>query len=408
MTDALIDDLPFPEPGSTADAAFVGIGELPSGKFPDRTFMGALVEVSARAILDAGLAPRDIDTVLLIPCLHGGRDQADLIFSRLVEELGLNGRAKSSMMIHSGGSTSDSATRVAAGLVASGQARNVLIAQADRWGSAPVTEMVDMLSGFGIPREWEVPSGVTFNAVGGLITQRYMHATGSTPEEMASVCVALRDWAKLNPNAMFKDKELTVERVISSKMISDPLHAMECPMLADGAVALVLTSATRARQTQDSWVRIAGSGGTVSHYSLGQERDLAVMSWPRAGQEAYEQAGWGPEDVDIAQVYDSYAAVLAQGLEGLGLAPTGEAARQFAAGRFSPGGELPTNTNGGLLSAGHTGVGGGTALLAEGVRQLLWRAEPQRQVDGATRAAIGGTGGTYMDSQVMLLERVTR
>jgi acetyl-CoA C-acetyltransferase len=408
MTDVLDHDLPFPEPGSTADAAFVGIGELPSGKFPDRTFMGALVEVSARAILDAGLSPRDIDTVLLIPCLHGGRDQADLIFSRLVEELGLNGRAKSSMMIHSGGSTSDSATRVAAGLVASGQARNVLIAQADRWGSAPVTEMVDMLSGFGIPREWEVPSGVTFNAVGGLITQRYMHATGSTPEEMASVCVALRDWAKLNPNAMFKDKDLTVERVVSSKMISDPLHAMECPMLADGAVALVLTSATRARQTQDSWVRIAGSGGTVSHYSLGQERDLAVMSWPRAGQEAYEQAGWGPEDVDIAQVYDSYAAVLAQGLEGLGLAPAGEAARQFAAGRFSPKGELPTNTNGGLLSAGHTGVGGGTALLAEGVRQLLWRAEPQRQVDGAMRAAIGGTGGTYMDSQVMLLERVTR
>lgn len=408
MTDVLDHDLPYPEPGSAADAAFVGVGELPSGKFPDRTFMGALVEVSARAILDAGLSPRDIDTVLLIPCLHGGRDQADLIFSRLVEELGLNGRAKSSMMIHSGGSTSDSATRVAAGLVASGQARNVLIAQADRWGSAPVTEMVDMLSGFGIPREWEVPSGVTFNAVGGLITQRYMHASGSTPEEMASVCVALREWARLNPNAMFKDKELTIERVLSSKMISDPVHAMECPMLADGAVALVITSATSARKNHDSWVRIAGSGGTVSHYSLGQERDLAVMNWPRAGREAYEQAGWGPEDVDIAQVYDSYAAVLAQGLEGLGLAPTGEAARQFAAGRFSPGGELPTNTNGGLLSAGHTGVGGGTALLAEGVRQLLWRAEPERQVEGATRAAIGGTGGTYMDSQVMLLERVTR
>ncbi|KQW45033.1 acetyl-CoA acetyltransferase [Nocardioides sp. Root1257] len=408
MTDVLDHELPFPEPGTAADAAFVGIGEIPSGKFPDRTFMGALVEVSARAILDAGLAPRDIDTVLLIPCLHGGRDQADLIFSRLVEELGLNGRAKSSMMIHSGGSTSDSATRVAAGLVASGQARNVLIAQADKWGSAPVTEMVDMLSGFGIPREWEVPSGVTFNAVGGLITQRYMHATGSTAEEMASVCVALRQWARLNPNAMFKDKDLTIERVLTSKMISDPVHALECPMLADGAVALVMTSATSARRNHDSWVRIAGSGGTVSHYSLGQERDLAVMNWPRAGREAYEQAGWGPEDVDLAQVYDSYAAVLAQGLEGLGLAAEGEAARQFAAGRFSPGGELPANTNGGLLSAGHTGVGGGTALLAEGVRQLLWRAEPERQVEGATRAVIGGTGGTYMDSQVMLLERVTR
>ncbi|MCZ4278497.1 thiolase family protein [Rhodococcoides yunnanense] len=408
MTDTIEHALPYPEAGSAEDAAFIGIGELPSGKFADRTFMGALVEVSARAIIDAGLTPRDIDTILLIPCLHGGRDQADLIFSRLVEELGLNGRAKSSMMIHSGGSTSDSATRVAAGLIASGQARNVLIAQADRWGSAPVTDMVDMLSGFGIPREWEVPAGVTFNAVGGLITQRYMHASQSTPEEMASICVALRDWARLNPNAMFKDKELTIDRVLSSKMIADPIHAMECPMLADGAVALVMTSATEARRTKDAWVRIAGSGGTVSHYSLGQETDLAVMNWPRASLEAYEQAGWGPEDVDIAQVYDSYAAVLAQGLEGLGLAPVGEAARQFAAGRFSPGGDLPANTNGGLLSAGHTGVGGGTALLAEGVRQLLWHAEKPRQVEGATRAAIGGTGGTYMDSQVMLLERVVR
>lgn len=408
MSDPIEHVLPYPEPGTAGDAAFVGIGELPSGKFADRTFMGALVEVSARAIIDAGLGPRDIDTILLIPCLHGGRDQADLIFSRLVEELGLNGRAKSSMMIHSGGSTSDNATRVAAGLIASGQARNVLIAQADRWGSAPVTDMVDMLSGFGIPREWEVPSGVTFNAVGGLITQRYMHASQSTPEEMASICVALRDWARLNPNAMFKDKELTVERVLSSKMIADPIHAMECPMLADGAVALVMTSATEARRSKDAWVRIAGTGGTVSHYSLGQETDLAVMNWPRAGAEAYEQAGWGPEDVDIAEIYDSYAAVLAQGLEGLRLAPVGEAARQFAAGRFSPGGELPTNTNGGLLSAGHTGVGGGTALLAEGVRQLLWRADAPRQVEGASRAVIGGTGGTYMDSQVMLLERVTR
>jgi acetyl-CoA C-acetyltransferase len=408
MTDVAEYAVPYPEAGSASDAAFIGVGELPSGKFADRTFMGALVEVSARALADAGMVPRDIDTILQIPCLHGGRDQADLIFSRLVEELGLNGRAKSSMMIHSGGSTSDSVTRLAAGLIASGQAHNVLIAQADRWGSAPVTEMVDMLSGFGIPREWEVPAGVTFNAVGGLITQRYLHMSGSTAEEMASVCVALRDWARLNPNAMFKDKELTIERVLSSKMVSDPLRAMECPMLADGAVALVMTSATRARQTKDAWVRIAGSGGTVSHYSAGQERDLSIMGWPTAAVEAYEQAGWGPEDADLAQVYDSYAAVLALAMEGLGLAPVGDAARQFAKGRFSPGGELPVNTNGGLLSAGHTGVGGGTALLAEAVRQLLWHAEPERQVEGAERCVVGGSGGTYMDSQVMLLERATR
>lgn len=386
------------------EAVFVGVGELPSGRYPDRPFMGALVDVAVAAVRDAGMAVQDIDTILLIPCLHSFADQADLVFSRVVEELGLNGRAKASYMVHSGGSTSDNAIRTAAGLIASGHAKNVLVLQAEKWGSAPVGEMIDMLTANGIPREWEKPSGLSFNAVGALIQQRYMAASGSSPADMASVCVALRGWARLNPNAMYKDKPLTAEQVLASKLISDPLHALECPMLADGAVGFVLTSASEAHDTS---VRIAGSGGCVSHYSIGQETDLAVLGWPKAAAEAYEQAGWGPEDADLAEVYDSYPAVLTIALEGLGLAKPGEAARTFAAGDFSPGGRFPVNTNGGLLSAGHTGVGGGTALLAEAVRQLMGRAG-DRQIVGAERAVCGGTGGTYMDSQVLLLERVTR
>lgn len=394
-------------PASDTEAAFIGIGELPSGRYPDRSFIGSLVDVAVAAVRDAGLTMTDIDTILLIPCLHSAADQADLVFSRVVEELGLNGRAKSNAMVHSGGSTSDNTVRAAASLINSGHARHVLILQAEKWGSAPVNEMIDMLTANGIPREWEKATGLSFNAVGALITQRYMAVTGSTAQDMASVCVALRDWAILNPNAMYR-KPLSVEQVLGSRMISDPLHAFECPMMADGAVGIVLTSAGEARKSHDAWVRIAGSGGVVSHYSIGQEADLGVLGWPRAAREAYEQAGWGPGDADLAEVYDSYTAVLTIAMEGLGLAPVGEAGRLFAAGEFSPGGRFPVNTNGGLLSAGHTGVGGGTALLAEGVRQLLGHAGPDRQVPGAARAVCGGSGGTYMDSQVLLLERVTR
>ncbi len=390
------------------EAAFVGVGELPSGRYPDRAFMGGLVDVAVAAVRDAGLTMTDIDTILLIPCLHSAADQADLVFSRVVEELGLHGRAKSNVMFHSGGSTSDNTVRSAISLINSGHARNVLILQAEKWGSAPVGEMIDMLTANGIPREWEKASGLSFNAVGALIQRRYMAASGSTPQDMASVCVALREWARLNPNAMYKDKTLSVDQVLSSRMVSDPLHAFECPMMADGAVGLVLTSAREASKVQDTWVRVAGSGGCVSHYSIGQEADLAVLGWPTAAAPAYEQAGWGPGDADVAEVYDSYAAVLTIALEGLGLAPAGEAGRMFATGDFSPGGQLPVNTNGGLLSAGHTGVGGGTALLAEAVRQLLGRADPGRQIPDARRAVCGGSGGTYMDSQVLLLERVTR
>jgi len=400
--------MPSPDPGSARDAAFIGVGEIPSGRYPERGFMAQLVEAAARAIADAGLKHTDIDQLILIPNLHGIPDQADLIFSRVAEELGLHGRVKSSVMVHSGGSTSDNATRIAAGLIASGQARNVLVVQSEKWGSADLTEMVDMLSINGIPREWEGPCGLQFNAIGALITRRYMHRSGATPEEMASVCVALREWARLNPNAMWKDKELTIEQILSSKLIADPLHAYECPYLADGAAAFVMTSATEARKNHDSWVRIAGSGGCVTHYSVAQDAELGELGWAKAAVEAYDAAGWGPDDADLAEVYDSYAGVLTIALEGLGIAKRGEAARDFYAKRFSPGGAFPVNTNGGLLSAGHTGVGGGMALLIEGVRQLLHRAEPGRQIPNARRCIVGGTGGSYMDAQIMMLERVEK
>ena len=392
--------------GQPNDPLFVGVGEIPSGRYPDRNFIGDLTRVAILALDDAGMSPPDVDTILLIPNLHSFNDQADLVFSRMVEELGIHRHAKASLMVHSGGSTSDNAVRATSGLIASGHARTVLVLHCERWGSGNLADMVTALSKNGIPAEWEQVTGLQFNAIGALITKRYMHDSGSTAEDMASVCVTLRKWARMNPNAMYRDKDLTVEQILASRMVSDPLHAMECPMLADGAVAFVMTSAenAKARGITES-VRVAGSGGCVSHYSIGQETSLSVLGWPTAARRAYEQSGWGPGDADIAQVYDSYAAITAIAIEGLGICPTHEGARWFAAGNGDPGGKLPINTNGGLLSAGHTGVGGGTALLVEGVRQLLHRAEPPRQIENCRRAIIGGTGGSYMDAQVLLLER---
>jgi acetyl-CoA C-acetyltransferase len=252
-----------------------------------------------------------------------------------------------------------------------------------------------------------LPTGIQFNAIGAMITRRYMHASGSTPEEMASVCVTLRNWANLNENAMFYTKPLTVEQILASRMVADPLHSYECPPMADGACAFVMTNTANAKKRGISnAVRVAGSGGCVSHYCLSQEADQAVLGWPLAAERAWNQSGWGPEDADIAEIYDSYAAVTAIALEGIGIAAKGEGARWFAAGHGDPGGQLPMNTNGGLLSAGHTGVGGGTALLVEGIRQLLHRAPSKRQVENCQRAIIGGSGGSYMDAQILLLERI--
>ncbi|KUR73269.1 thiolase family protein [Novosphingobium sp. Fuku2-ISO-50] len=393
-------------PGAPNDPVFIGVGEIPTGKFPDRGFIQGLTKVALLALKDAGMAPRDIDTILLIPNLHGAADQADLVFSRMVEELGIHGSCKSSYMVHSGGSTSDNAVRAAHGLIATGHAQNVLVLQCERWGSADLSEMITMLSKNGIPGEWELPTGIQFNAIGAMITRRYMHASGSTPEEMASVCVTLRNWANRNENAMFYTKPLTVEQILASRMVADPLHSYECPPMADGACAFVMTNTANAKKRGiTNAVRVAGSGGCVSHYCLSQEADQAVLGWPLAAERAWNQSGWGPGDADIAEIYDSYAAVTTIALEGIGIAAKGEGARWFAQGNGDPGGKLPINTNGGLLSAGHTGVGGGTALLVEGIRQLLHRAPAMRQVEGCQRAIIGGSGGSYMDAQILLLER---
>ncbi|MTD17113.1 thiolase family protein [Nakamurella sp. YIM 132087] len=391
-------------PGADNDPVFVGVGEIKSGKFPDRTHVQALTQVGVRALKDAGMKPADIDTVLLIPNLHSFDEQADLIFSRMVEELGLNKHAKANFMVHSGGSTSDNAVRVASGLLSAGHAKNVLVLQAELWGSADLAQMITMLSWNGIPKQWERPVGLHFNAIGALIQQRYMVDSGSSPEDMAGVCVSLRKWAQLNPNAMFGHKPLTVEQVLASKMISDPLRALECPPLADGGVGFVMTTAGEAKRRGIPGVRIAGSGGCVSHYSIGQETELSVLGWKIAAERAYEQSGWGPEDADFGEIYDSYAAVTAIAAEGMGLCKPGEGARWILQST-GPGGEFPLNTNGGLLSAGHTGVGGGTALLAEGIRQMLGRAESERQIEKVDRCIVGGSGGSYMDSQVLLLEK---
>lgn len=389
------------------EPVFLGIGELKAGRFPDRGFMEALTDVALLALEDAGLTPRDVDVLLLAPCLHSMEDQADLIFSRVVEDLGLSGTVKANMMVHSGGSTSDNLARVAANMIATGEAETVLVVQTDRWGSADINAMIDMLTFNGIPREWERQAGQNFNAIGALLTRRYMHESGATEADMAAICVALREWAQLNPNAMFQGKPLSVEDVLRSRLMAEPLHALECPMMGDGATAFVMASEDRARSLTDRpLVRIAGSGGVVTHFSLAQEADLGTLGWPKAAAQAYAEAGWSADDADFAQIYDSYPVILALAVEGLGITAKGEGAKSFAAGAFSPGGRFPVNTNGGLLSGGHIALGGGMALLLEAVRQLMDRAPPERQIKGCRRGIVGGTGGSYSDAQVLLLERL--
>lgn len=387
--------------GIKGQIAVAGIGEVPTGRFADRPAIQSALESARQAIADAGLHKDDIDTVIPTTAVYSGMANTDLVCCRIVEELGLS-RARNNVQVFSGGSTCCNFLRIAGGLILSGQAEHVLCVHTDKLGTGVSAQAgIDLFALAGISREWEAPFGQHYSAVAGLITQRYMYETGTTPEQMAAVCVSNRKWAELNPNAMFR-KPLTVDEVLASKMLSTPLHAKESNMLADGGSAFVVTTAARARQITATPVYLLGEGSRVCHFTLSQDRDLARFAYADAAKDAYAMAGLGPADMDLAQIYDSYPVFQLMALEEMGLLPRGEAGAFVAGGGTWPGGKLPMTTNGGMLSQGHTGAGGGVAILVEAVRQLMGKAGA-RQVPGA-RFSIGtGTGGTYMDVHVTIL-----
>ncbi len=382
-------------------AAIVGVGEVPTGKFPARSAIEIALESARLAIRDAGLPKDEIDTVMPTAALFNGPFNTELVVGRVAEELGL--KIRHNVQVFSGGATSSSMVKIACGLILAGAARTILCLHADKLGSglAGGQAAIDLFSTAGISREWEAPFGLHYSAVAGLITQRYMFETGTTPEQLAAVCVSNRKWAELNPNAMFR-KPLTVEEVLASKMLSTPLRAKESNMVADGGAAFIITAAEHARALTDRPAYVLGDGSRVTHFALSQEPDLTRFGYAEAAADAFREAGLAPADIDVAEIYDSYPIFQLIALEELGFCRRGQAGAFVTDGHTWPGGRLPMTTNGGMLSQGHSGAGGGIAILAEAARQMLGRAGA-RQVPGARFAVETATGGTYVDAHVTIL-----
>ncbi len=380
--------------------AIVGIGEVPTGRYPERSAIECAILAAQQAIQDAGISKQEIDTVIPTAALCNAAFNTDLVTGRIVEELGLH--VNNNLQIFAGGATSAVMLKVAAGLIATGTSKAILFVHADKLGTSITDqEGIDLFSTAGISKEWEVPYGMHYSTVAGLITQRYMFETGTSAEQLAAVCVSNRKWAELNPNAMFR-KPLTIESVLNSKILSWPLHAFESNMLADGGAAFVVVSAERARDLCECPAYLLGEGSRVTHFALSQDADLTRFGYAQAAAEAYQMAGLTPTDIDLAELYDSYPIFQLIALEELGLCQRGQAGAFVLNGSTWPGGRLPMTTNGGMLSQGHTGAGGGIAILVEAARQLMGKAG-ERQAPRARFAIETATGGTYVDAHVTIL-----
>lgn len=382
-------------------SAIVGVGEVPTGRFPDRPAIQSAVESARQAIADAGVSREEIDFVMPTGTLYSFQFSNELATSRLVEELGLP-NVSSNCQVFSGGSSSTNALRIAGALLETGRARCILFVHTDKLGTGVTAQGgIDLFSTAGISAEWEVPFGQHYSTVAALATMRYKHETGTTDEQLSAVCVSNRKWAELNPNAFFR-QPLTIEEVMASKMLSTPLRAKHSNMLFDGGGAFVVTTAERARDIAPRPAYVLGEGGAVTHFAYSQERDLTRFGWAEAGRRAFAEAGIGPEDIDVAEIYDSYPIYQVIAFEELGLCGRGEAGGLFLRGDTWPGGRIPCTTEGGMLSKGHIGAGGSVSLLIEAARQVMGKAGA-RQVPGARFAVETATGGTYFDAQVTIL-----
>jgi acetyl-CoA acetyltransferase len=217
-----------------------------------------------------------------------------------------------------------------------------------------------------------------------------MHEFGTSSEQLAEIAVGVRDYAGLNPDAMYREP-ITVGDVLNSRLVADPLHKLDCCVVSDGGGAVLITTAERAGDLRQPPVYLLGAASAQTHWNISQMPDFTTTAAAQCGPEALAQAGIGPAEVDTVQLYDSFTITVLLLLEDLGFCKKGEGGPFVAEGNLRRGGRLPLNTDGGGLSSSHSGMRG-IFLLIEATRQLRHQAG-EAQVPDCRIALACGSGG---------------
>jgi acetyl-CoA C-acetyltransferase len=373
-------------------AAIAGIHEFEKRTAAGLSPLQIKAQCAARALEDAGLTWADVDAVY--DASEAGRMQGLTI----AEYLGITPRVVDTTAV--GGSSYEFHAAHAAAAIAMGKANVALLT----YGSTARSDARAIGTAGRLPAEpqpaanMERPYGLTLIGNYAMVAQRHMAQYGTTPEQLAEIAVTTRRHAMRNPQAVAgladigikHTGEITVDDVLGSRLIADPLHLLECCIVSDGGGAVVIVSRAVAAgiRTRPAWV--LGTGEAVGYPASGA--DITSTAAVRSGSEAFGQAGVRPEEIDIAMIYDSFTITVLAILEDLGFAKKGEGGLFAAGGRLAfdqPGGPA-LNTDGGGLSSNHPGMRG-IFLLIEATRQL--RGESTAQVPGARLAVAHGNGG---------------
>lgn len=387
--------MPYDPSELRGKAAIAGVADAvsPTGEL-GRSPQALEALMIKEALEDAGLSPKEVDGMLAV-----GR--AGMGPMEIAEYTGIRPRYTDSTSI--GGSSYEAHVEHAAAAIAMGLCEVAVIVHAQiprtarkrGWDFGGFRPMLTPMM------EWEIPYGLRM-PIGGyaLAANRHMAQFGTTPEQLAQIAVSTRQWAERNPRARHREP-LSIKDVLASEYVCKPLHKLDCCLVTDGAGAVVVTSAERAKDLRKPPVYILGAGTANTHQMISQMPDLTVTPAAVSGPAAFEAAGVKPGDVDVLMTYDSFTITVLLALEDLGFCPKGEGGRFVEDGKLGPGGAFPTNTNGGGLSYTHPGMYG-IFLLVEAARQVRGEGGP-RQVEGAAIAVANGCGGVLSSTSTIVL-----
>jgi acetyl-CoA acetyltransferase len=323
-----------------------------------------------------------------------------LTHERLFGELGLQPSYSETICV--GGATYSSMVQRAALAIERGLADSILCVGAGKFPSVRNHGAEGLLKVVSHP-EFEYLYGPTIHAIYAQVATRHMAEFGTTKEQLAQVAVSTRKWALKNPEAMmFSAGELTISEVLSSRSVASPFTKLQCSIPCEGGGAVLVTTQDVARRINPSPAHLLGWGEHHSHGYISQAPSLTTLGAKRSAELAYAMAGLQPSDVDVAEIYDAFSINPITHVEDLGFCSKGTGGAFFEDGRTEPGGALPINTNGGLLSFGHVGDASGMSVVVEGARQAMGRAG-QRTVPGAEVVLVHTYGGMMSEHSTLLL-----
>lgn len=382
-------------------AYIVGAYEHPTRNAPDKSLAELHAEVAVGALTDAGLSREDVDGYFC------SGDAPGMGPTSMVEYLNLRVRHADSTDI--GGASYLSLVSHAAQAIAAGKCSVALVTLAGRPRSEGVATglQAKLRSPWQPDAQFEFPYSMSNVNGYAMCAMRHMHQYGTTSEQLAWIKVAASHHASHNPDAMLR-MVLTVEDVLESPVVADPLHRLDCCVITDGGGAVIVARPEIARQLNRPRVKIRGSGETVKHLAGGYF-DLTTSGAQVSGAQAFEEAGVKPSDIQYASIYDSFTITVLMQLEDLGFCKKGEGGRFVQDGNLISGvGKLPFNTDGGGLCNNHPGNRGGMTKIIEAVRQLRGEAHPAVQVPNCQLALAQGIGGQLAarhGSATLILER---